>query len=155
MTVELNADYVELASTQYYGWLRVNVDYLLPTRQQLANAERVVREYQEKMKGKSRIIYVIPDYFEKRLKPCMNGWGAIFLTIAPDGSALPCHVAKPKENRLTSSKIFFHIDTPCTFMPRAVFILSCISALSLMNRVLAVPIVFLPLRLIKLLSKGL
>lgn len=93
MTVELNADYVELASTQYYGWSRVNVDYLLPTRAQLANAEQVAKEYQQKMKGKSRIIYVIPDYFEKRPKPCMNGWGAIFLTIAPDGSALPCHEA--------------------------------------------------------------
>ncbi|MHC8441327.1 MAG: pyrroloquinoline quinone biosynthesis protein PqqE [Candidatus Eutrophobiaceae bacterium] len=93
MTVELNADYVELASTQYYGWSRINVDYLLPTREQLTYAEKVVQEYQEKMKGKSRIIYVIPDYFEKRPKACMNGWGSIFLTIAPDGSALPCHEA--------------------------------------------------------------
>jgi PqqA peptide cyclase len=93
MTVELNADYVELASTQYYGWSRINVDQLLPTRKQLANAEKVAKEYQQKMKGKSRIIYVIPDYFENRPKPCMNGWGAIFLTIAPDGTALPCHEA--------------------------------------------------------------
>lgn len=93
MTVELNADYVELASTQYYGWSRINVDQLLPTRTQLANAEKVAKEYQEKMKGKSKIIYVIPDYFENRPKPCMNGWGAIFLTIAPDGTALPCHEA--------------------------------------------------------------
>jgi len=93
MTVELNADYVELASTQYYGWSRINVDHLLPTREQLANAEKVAKEYQEKLKGKSKIIYVIPDYFENRPKPCMNGWGAIFLTIAPDGTALPCHEA--------------------------------------------------------------
>ncbi len=93
MTVELNADYVELASTQYYGWSRINVDQLLPTREQLARAEIVAKEYQERMKGKSRIIYVIPDYFENRPKPCMNGWGAIFLTIAPDGTALPCHEA--------------------------------------------------------------
>lgn len=93
MTVELNADYVELASTQYYGWSRINVDHLLPTREQLANAEKVAKEYQERMKGKSKIIYVIPDYFENRPKPCMNGWGAIFLTIAPDGTALPCHEA--------------------------------------------------------------
>jgi pyrroloquinoline quinone biosynthesis protein E len=93
MTVELNADYVELASTQYYGWSRINVDHLLPTREQLANAEIVAKEYQEKLKGKCRIIYVIPDYFENRPKPCMNGWGAIFLTIAPDGTALPCHEA--------------------------------------------------------------
>ena len=53
MTVELNADYVELASTQYYGWSRVNVDQLLPTREQLERAEIVAREYQKKMEGKS------------------------------------------------------------------------------------------------------
>ena len=93
MTVDLNADYVELASTQYYGWSRINVDHLLPTRDQLERAETVTKEYQEKMKGKMKIIYVIPDYFENRPKPCMNGWGSIFLTIAPDGSALPCHAA--------------------------------------------------------------
>ncbi len=93
MTVDLNADYVELASTQYYGWSRVNVDQLLPTKTQLKNAEAVAMEYQEKMKDKMKIIYVIPDYFENRPKKCMNGWGNIFLTIAPDGSALPCHAA--------------------------------------------------------------
>lgn len=93
MTVELNADYVELASTQYYGWSRINVDQLLPTREQLIKAEKIAMEYQEKLKGKCKIIYVIPDYYENRPKPCMNGWGAIFLTIAPDGTALPCHEA--------------------------------------------------------------
>ncbi|MCH9048084.1 MAG: pyrroloquinoline quinone biosynthesis protein PqqE, partial [Proteobacteria bacterium] len=51
MTVELKADYVELASTQYYGWSRVNVDQLLPTKEQIDNAEKVAMEYQEKMKG--------------------------------------------------------------------------------------------------------
>ncbi len=93
MTVELNADYVELASTQYYGWSRVNVEHLLPSREQLEQAERIAREYQQKMQDSMKIIYVIPDYFENRPKACMNGWGAIFLTIAPDGSALPCHAA--------------------------------------------------------------
>ncbi len=93
MTVELNADYVELASTQYYGWSKINVDQLLPTKQQLANAEKVAKEYQEKMKGKMKVIYVIPDYYENRPKACMNGWGSIFLTITPDETALPCHAA--------------------------------------------------------------
>jgi pyrroloquinoline quinone biosynthesis protein E len=41
-----------------------------------------------------KIIYVVPDYYENRPKACMNGWGSIFLTIAPDGSALPCHAAR-------------------------------------------------------------
>jgi pyrroloquinoline quinone biosynthesis protein E len=93
MAIELKADYVELASTQYYGWSRINLDNLLPTREQLQQAEKVVVEYQDKMKDKMKIIYVIPDYFETRPKACMNGWGSIFLTIAPDGTALPCHAA--------------------------------------------------------------
>lgn len=93
MTVELKADYVELASTQYYGWSKINIDQLLPTKEQLEHAEIIAREYQQKMKGKSKIIYVIPDYFENRPKKCMNGWGNIFLTIVPDGTALPCHAA--------------------------------------------------------------
>ncbi len=93
MTIDLKADYVELASAQYYGWSRINLDQLLPTRVQLDRAESIAMQYQKKMKGKMKIIYVIPDYFEDRPKPCMNGWGSIFLTIAPDGSALPCHSA--------------------------------------------------------------
>ncbi|MEX2517032.1 MAG: pyrroloquinoline quinone biosynthesis protein PqqE [Gammaproteobacteria bacterium] len=93
MCVELNGDYVELASTQYYGWSRINIDQLLPTKEQLNNAEAVAKEYQDKMKGKMKIIYVIPDYYENRPKACMNGWGSVFLTITPDGTALPCHAA--------------------------------------------------------------
>jgi len=93
MTVELKADYVELASTQYYGWSKLNAAHLLPTREQLQRAERIAHEYQGKMRDRMRIIYVVPDYYEDRPKACMNGWGSIFLTIAPDGSALPCHAA--------------------------------------------------------------
>jgi len=93
MTIDLGADYVELASTQYYGWSKLNLDHLLPTRAQLARAEAVAHDYQARMKGRMRIIYVVPDYYEERPKACMNGWGSIFLTIAPDGTALPCHAA--------------------------------------------------------------
>ena len=94
MTIDLKADFVELASTQYYGWSKLNLDALLPTREQLRNAEAVARRYQEMMKDRMKIIYVVPDYYEERPKACMNGWGSIFLTIAPDGTALPCHAAQ-------------------------------------------------------------
>ena len=93
MTIDLQADYVELASTQYYGWSKLNVDTLLPTRAQLQAAEAVAHRYQERMKDRMKIIYVVPDYYETRPKACMNGWGSILLTIAPDGTALPCHAA--------------------------------------------------------------
>ena len=93
MTDELKADYVELASTQYYGWSKLNAAHLLPTREQLKRAEAIAHDYQERFRDRMRIIYVVPDYYEDRPKACMNGWGSIFLTIAPDGSALPCHAA--------------------------------------------------------------
>ena len=41
-----------------------------------------------------RVYYVVPDYYERRPKACMNGWGQVFLTVAPDGTALPCHAAR-------------------------------------------------------------
>ena len=41
-----------------------------------------------------RIFFVVPDYFERRPKACMNGLGSIFLTVTPDGTALPCHAAR-------------------------------------------------------------
>ncbi len=93
MALSLQADYVELATTQYYGWALHNRDQLLPTREQVEHAEAVAHRYQERLKGRMRIYYVVPDYYEERPKACMKGWGSIFLTVAPDGTALPCHAA--------------------------------------------------------------
>ena len=94
LAIELKADYVELATTQYYGWALENRDQLLPNREQLEKAEAIAHEYQKKLKGIMEIYYVVPDYYENRPKPCMNGWGSVFLTVTPDGKALPCHVAR-------------------------------------------------------------
>ena len=94
MAEELEADYLELANTQYYGWAHANRDLLLPTREQFEEAEKIAQAYKEKVVGKMKIYYVIPDFYEDRPKACMNGWGTTFLTIAPDGVALPCHSAR-------------------------------------------------------------
>jgi PqqA peptide cyclase len=94
MAEELGADYVELANTQYYGWAHANRDLLLPTQEQFQQAEQIAQAYKEKVAGKMKIYYVVPDYYEDRPKACMNGWGTTFLTIAPDGVALPCHSAR-------------------------------------------------------------
>jgi pyrroloquinoline quinone biosynthesis protein E len=94
LAIELEADYVELATTQYYGWALHNRERLLPTRAQLEKAEAIAHDYQARLKGKMKVYYVVPDYYETRPKACMNGWGAVFLTIAPDGTALPCHAAR-------------------------------------------------------------
>lgn len=94
MAESLGADYLELANTQYYGWAHINRDQLLPTREQFEEAEKIAQAFKEKVAGKMKIYYVVPDYYEDRPKACMNGWGTTFLTIAPDGTALPCHSAR-------------------------------------------------------------
>ena len=94
MAEELGADYLELANTQYYGWAHVNRDLLMPTKEQYQEAESIAQAFKEKVAGKMKIYYVVPDFHEDRPKACMNGWGTTFLTIAPDGVALPCHSAR-------------------------------------------------------------
>lgn len=94
MAVALGADYLELANTQYYGWAHLNRDQLLPSKEQFETAEKIAQALKEELKGRMKIYYVVPDYYEDRPKPCMNGWGTTFLTIAPDGLALPCHEAR-------------------------------------------------------------
>ena len=94
LAMELGADYVELATTQYEGWALLNRDQLLPGRKQVQEAEAIAREYQAKLQGKMKIFFIVSDYYEGRPKPCMDGWGKVFLTITPDGVVLPCHAAR-------------------------------------------------------------
>lgn len=94
LAVELGAEYLELANSQYYSWAQLNRDHLLPSREQLERAERVTNDYRARLGDKLKIFFVVPDYYETRPKKCMNGWGNVFLTVTPEGLALPCHTAK-------------------------------------------------------------
>ncbi len=89
---ELDADRLELANTQYHGWALVNREALLPSRAQLEEAARAVA-VARKQSARPEILFVLPDYFAKRPKPCMGGWGRRTLVVAPDGRVLPCHAA--------------------------------------------------------------
>ena len=94
LAVELDAEYLELANTQFYSWAHINRDHLLPTREQLQRAEAATNRWREQLGTRMKIFFVVPDYYETRPKKCMNGWGNVFLTIIPDGTALPCHTAR-------------------------------------------------------------
>ncbi len=94
LAAELEAEYVELANTQYYGWAYLNRDLLLPSREQLRRAEEVTNRFRELVGNKMKIYFVVPDYCENRPKACMNGWGSVFLNLTADGLALPCHEAR-------------------------------------------------------------
>ncbi len=94
LAAELEAEYVELANTQYYGWAFLNRDLLLPSREQLERAEEVTNRFRERVGNRMKIYFVVPDYYENRPKACMNGWGSVFLNLTADGLALPCHEAR-------------------------------------------------------------
>ncbi|MEN8159627.1 MAG: SPASM domain-containing protein, partial [Myxococcota bacterium] len=89
---ELDADRLELANAQYQGWGLVNRAALLPTREALEAAAAVVADEQERA-ARPEILFVFPDYFRERPKPCMGGWARRHLVVTPDGRALPCHGA--------------------------------------------------------------
>jgi len=93
LAVELGAERLELANTQYYGWAFRNRAVLLPRREQIALAAEVAAQAQGRLSGKMEILFVTPDYFSERPKPCMNGWGRRFLTVNPIGQVLPCPTA--------------------------------------------------------------
>lgn len=94
MAEAMGAEYLELANTQYYSWALENRDQLLPTREQLQRAEAVADDWRRRLEGRMRLFFVAPDYHEGRPKKCVNGWGSMFMTVTPDGIALPCHTAR-------------------------------------------------------------
>jgi pyrroloquinoline quinone biosynthesis protein E len=89
----LGAEFVELANSQYYGWALHNRDELLPSKQQLDDAERVTNEFRQQHPGELDVFFVAPDYYDDRPKKCSNGWGTTFLTVNPKGEVLPCQSA--------------------------------------------------------------
>ncbi len=94
MCEEVKADYLEYVQIQYYNWALLNRDELLPSRDQVIRAEELINEARARLGKKMTIYFVVPDYHDKFPKACMNGWGAIHLTIAPDGTAMPCQEAR-------------------------------------------------------------
>ena len=92
--VELGAGRVEIAHVQYYGWALRNRAALMPTRDQVRTAMAVLAEVRAAYEGRIAIDAVVPDYYARRPKPCMGGWGMRSLNVTPSGRVLPCHAAE-------------------------------------------------------------
>lgn len=90
---ELDAARLELANVQLHGWARRNRQALLPTREQLETAGAIVRAARREGRG-PELVFVLPDHWSERPKPCMGGWGRKTIVVAPDGLVMPCHEAR-------------------------------------------------------------
>ncbi|MBI6629154.1 pyrroloquinoline quinone biosynthesis protein PqqE [Pontibaca salina] len=94
MAVALDADRLEVANVQYYGWALKNRAALMPSEAQIEEATAVVDTARKRLLGILEIDYVVPDYYALRPKKCMGGWGRQFFNISPAGKVLPCHAAE-------------------------------------------------------------
>jgi pyrroloquinoline quinone biosynthesis protein E len=90
LAVALGVRKLELANVQFYGWAYRNRGGLMPTRAQVERGLQVAAQAKRRLAGQLEIVYVLPDYFEDRPKACMHGWGRAFMTVAPNGRAMPC-----------------------------------------------------------------
>ncbi len=90
----LGAFRMELANVQFYGWAFANRNELLPTRAQIEQGDALARREAARLRGRMELVYVLPDYYEKRPKPCLHGWGSRAMTVNPRGDVLPCQAAE-------------------------------------------------------------
>lgn len=94
LALALGAGRIEIANVQYYGWALLNRAALMPTQDQLIRMDETVRGRLPGLKGRLVVDYVVPDYYARRPKACMGGWGRRFANITPSGKVLPCHAAE-------------------------------------------------------------
>ena len=93
LALDLGAQRLELANTQYYGWAVPNQDALMPSREQLRRAEEAVVRFRERIGPAVDVLWVLPDFYEELPKPCMGGWGRTAMVVAPNGDVMPCQAA--------------------------------------------------------------
>jgi len=94
LALEMGAARVEIAHVQYYGWALQNRAMLMPTREQVEDAVKVVESLRQRHHGRIVIDAVVPDYHARFPKPCVGGWGRRSLNVTPSGKVLPCHAAE-------------------------------------------------------------
>jgi pyrroloquinoline quinone biosynthesis protein E len=94
LALGMGARRVEIAHTQYYGWALRNRAALIPSHDQVLEAEATVQRLRGIHKGCIVIDSVVSDYYARYPKSCMGGWGSRALNVTPSGKVLPCHAAE-------------------------------------------------------------
>ncbi|MCP5081287.1 MAG: pyrroloquinoline quinone biosynthesis protein PqqE [Alphaproteobacteria bacterium] len=94
LALALDADRLEIANVQYYGWAYLNRAALLPALEDVERQVEIVEKARDRLKGILNFDFVTPDYYADYPKPCMGGWAKDAFVIVPDGTVLPCHAAQ-------------------------------------------------------------
>lgn len=94
LALDLDAERVEIANVQYYGWAYLNRSVLMPSRDKVERQVEIVEKAKAELRGVLTIDFVTPDYYADYPKPCMGGWGTDAMVITPEGKVLPCHAAE-------------------------------------------------------------
>ncbi len=94
LALKLDADRLEIANVQYYGWAYLNRSALMPDLADVERQVEIVEAARTDLKGVLNIDFVTPDYYADYPKPCMGGWAEDAFVIIPDGTVLPCHAAQ-------------------------------------------------------------
>ncbi|MGI9464063.1 MAG: pyrroloquinoline quinone biosynthesis protein PqqE [Aestuariivirgaceae bacterium] len=94
LALELDADRLEIANVQYYGWAYLNRTALLPELEDVERQVDMIEAARERLKGVLNIDFVTPDYYADYPKPCMGGWAQDAFVVTPNGAMLPCHAAQ-------------------------------------------------------------
>lgn len=94
LALDLDADRVEIANVQYYGWAYLNRPALMPDRDKVERQVEIVEKARTELQGILTIDFVTPDYYADYPKPCMGGWGMDAMAVTPEGKVLPCHAAE-------------------------------------------------------------
>ncbi len=94
LAASLGAGRVEIAHAQYYGWAFRNRAALMPTPDQVVDAMQSVERIRPQYRHRLVIDLVVPDYYARRPKACVGGWGRRSLNVTPSGRVLPCHAAE-------------------------------------------------------------
>src|SRR5262249_51464434 len=59
LALDVGAQRLELANTQYYGWAIANQDALMPTRAQLQRGEEAVARFRERVGPRVQVLWVL------------------------------------------------------------------------------------------------
>ncbi|MEM9279909.1 MAG: pyrroloquinoline quinone biosynthesis protein PqqE, partial [Pseudomonadota bacterium] len=94
LAMKLGARRIEIATVQFQGWAIKNRSQLMPTKEQVLTATKLIEQARKELEGRLVIDYVPADYYATFPKACLGGWGRIGINVDPTGLVLPCHAAE-------------------------------------------------------------